>query len=482
MLVYTDSRFFYLQEIFMKPSRHFWRSLFGALVLFGMGEQNIMAQYSTQGASSNTMYHQINEIKLLGNLSIKQYELNNGLQVAIVVDKTTPIFTYQTWFKTGSADEPANHQGLAHLFEHMMFRKTSKRDMGEFDRLVNANGGTGLNAYTSRDQTVYFFTFPNDKLELAADLESDRMVDLVIDSTMFETEKGAVLTEKNRGLDDPTRYLWDEVYKLAYTKHNYKYSTIGEIESIKSFTVQEARDFYTNYYAPNNALIIVVGDVDLDNVMTTIVKHYGVLQPHNAKKRDVTTEPQQLEERSTVLTHPKATQSMLAKVWHIPNMLDSDYPALAMVGRLLTSGKTAILTELLVNKAKVTDLASEAYVSKDLGTFEFFVQLADGITFDEVEQIFHDAVKELAEGKISDDQIQIVKNNLLKEIYRSSTSPSSLAQKLGDGFINTNDMSFQIKVTDRIESVTKEDIRRVITKYILDGKATTVKLNPEKKS
>ena len=157
-------------------------------------------------------YRRLQDISLLGNLAINQYQLENGLLVAIVVDTTTPIFTYQTWFNVGSADEPAGRQGLAHLFEHMMFRKTATRGMGEFERIVNNSGGTGINAYTSRDQTVYFFTFPNDKVELAADLESDRMANLVVDDEMFETEKGAVLTEKNRGLDDPNRLLWETVY------------------------------------------------------------------------------------------------------------------------------------------------------------------------------------------------------------------------------------------------------------------------------
>jgi predicted Zn-dependent peptidase len=432
--------------------------------------------------SANGNYRYIDEINLIGNLAIKRYTLNNGLQVAIVVDNSTPIFTYQTWFKTGSADEPAGYQGLAHLFEHMMFRKTLKREMGEFDRQVNSNGGTSLNAYTSRDQTVYYFTFPNDKFDLAADLESDRMVNLVIDEEMFETEKGAVVTEKSRGLDDPIRYLWEEVYKLAYTKHNYKYSTIGETESIKSFTVQEARDFYKNFYQPNNALIIVVGDVQPENVMSVIASKYGNLTAQATKQRDVTTEPVQQEERSATLTHAKATQPMMGKVWHTPNTLHPDYPAIAMVGKLLTSGKTALLQERLVNTAKVTELFADVYVSKDLGSFEFFAQLSDDVTFEEIELVFHTTVKELADGSISDEQIQIVKNNLLKETYQSATSPASLAQKLGDGFINANDLAFPLKVVGQIEQVTREDIRRVVTNYILNGKSTTVKLTPEMQS
>ena len=429
----------------------------------------------------NGIYRYLDTIPLIGNLAIQHYELENGLQVAIVIDRITPIFTFQTWYRTGSADEPAGKQGLAHLFEHMMFRKTKTREMGEFDRQVNINGGSDLNAYTSRDQTVYYFTFPNDKLVLAADLESDRMVNLVIDEEMFETEKGAVLTEKQRGLDDPIRFLWEEVYKLAYTTHTYKYSVIGEMDSIKGFTVEEALSFYDHFYAPNNALVIVVGDVEPGEAMNIIVRKFGGYSPHEAISRKVTTEPAQTEPRSAAVTHPKATQKMLGKSWHIPNMLHNDYPALAMVGRLLTSGKTALLTERLVNNAKVSELSADVYLGRDLGTFELFTQLAPQTPFDEVETIFYSTAKELADENISDDQMTIVKNNLMKETYDAATTPSSLGQKIGDGFINTNDLAFQLRAIDRINNVSKEDIGRVVNAYLLQGKATTVQLTPESK-
>ena len=354
----------------------------------------------------------LEDIPLLGNLAINQYRLENGLMAAIIVDRTTPIFTYQTWFNVGSADEPAGRQGLAHLFEHMMFRKTAARGMGEFERIVNNNGGTGINAYTSRDQTVYFFTFPNDKVDLAADLESDRMANLVVDDEMFQTEKGAVLTEKNRGLDDPNRLLWETVYSLAYTEHNYRYSTIGEIPSIENFTVKEAQTFYSRNYSPNNSLIIVAGDVVPHDVIQIIEKKYGSLKPSAPDKRGVTSEPLQRESREASITHPKATRRMLAKAWHIPNMLNPDYPALAAVGKLLTSGKSALLNERLLNTAKATEVFADAYLSRDMGTFELFVQCADGESFESIENIFFSTARELAEGKISNEQMQIVKNHL----------------------------------------------------------------------
>jgi predicted Zn-dependent peptidase len=157
-------------------------------------------------------------------------------------------------------------------------------------------------------------------------------------------------------------------------------------------------------------------------------------------------------------------------------MLHEDFAPLSMVGRLLTSGKTAVLNERLLNNAKVSALFADANFGRDLGTFEFFAQLSEKTSFDEVEEIFHRSVQELADGTIGDDQLTIAKNNLLKEVYGAATTPDSLGQKLGDGFINTNDLAFQIHAVDRIANVTKEGICRVTKKYILDGKSTCVKL------
>ena len=315
-----------------------------------------------------------------------------------------------------------------------------------------------------------------------AGFESDRMANLVVDDEMFETEKGAVLTEKNRGLDDPNRLLWETVYALAYTEHSYRYSTIGEIASIEKFTVAEARQFYTHNYSPNNSLIIVVGDVDPVAVIQTIDEKYGMLKPSLVDKRAVASEPAQREAREKTITHPKATRRMLAKAWHIPNMLHPDYPALAAAGKLLTSGKSAVLNERLLNTAKATEVFSDAYLSRDMGTFELFVQCADGESFESIESIFFTAVGELAEGKISGEQMQIVRNHLQRDLYRAVAAPAQLARLLGDSFICTGDLSYQINAIKRIEDVKGIDIQRVVKQYILDAKATTVKLIPVKES
>lgn len=272
------------------------------------------------------------------------------------------------------------------------------------------------------------------------------------------------------------------MYGLAYTKHTYRYSTIGEVASIESFTVGEARNFYDHYYAPNNSLIIVVGNVSPELVMQSIGVKYSLLKPSDVHNRTVTSEPVQREKRETTISHPKATRRMLAKAWHIPNMLHPDYPALAAVGKLLTSGKSAVLNERLLNTAKATEVFSDAYMSRDMGTFELFVQCAAGESFESIENIFSSAVGELANGKIEDNQMQIVKNNLQRELYRAVTVPAQLGRLLGDSFICTGDLSFQIKAMKQIEGVRIMDIQRVVKQYLLDGKETTVKLIPTKEA
>ncbi|MDD8018813.1 MAG: pitrilysin family protein [Bacteroidota bacterium] len=423
-------------------------------------------------------YSHLATIPLIGSLQVEHFQLHNGLQVAVVEDPTTPIFTYQTWFKVGSADERAGKQGLAHLFEHMMFRTTKNLEMGKWEREVNRNGGTGINAYTSRDQTVYFFTFPKEKFDLAARLESERMSNLVIEPEMFETEKGAVLTERNRGLDNPGRFLWEELYKLTYEKHNYRYSIIGEEESIKNFSVKEAQSFYKTFYSPNNSLIIVAGDVKAQSCIEILDKYYGEFNSIAVSSRPFIEESAQVEPKALSLLHNKATQKMIAKTWLTKNMLHKDFPALYMAGKLLSGQKSSILQQRLFNTAKARNVHADIYTGKDNGTFEFFAEVAKGEEYDSIEKIFQEALDEIISGKISEDQLFIVKNFIEKDFYFDVSSPSSLARMLGDGFIMADDLAYQCRLVEKFKDVTMADIQRVVNEYLIEGKSSTVYLSP----
>lgn len=423
-------------------------------------------------------YSHISTIPLIGSLAVEYFELHNGLRIAIVNDPTTPIFSYQTWFNVGSADEQPGRQGLAHLFEHMMFRKTKKLEMGMWEKKVTANGGTGINAYTSRDQTVYYFTFPNDKIDIAADLESERMEDLVIDSDMFETEKGAVLTERNRGLDNPGRYLWEELYKLVYTSHPYRYSIIGEEISIKGFTDHDARQFYQSYYSPNNALVIVVGDVDSEAVLASIDSHYSYIPSIPRTDRPFIAERELSTERKLNLSHPKATQHMTAKAWITGNMVSKDYPVLWLIGKLLAGQKSAILQQKLVNSAKARNVHADIFVGKDNGTFEFYAEISGSEKFETIDNIIRESILELATGTISQEQLQIVKNGMEKEYYSNITTPSMLARMLGEGYIYANDLRIQISLMDEIKKITPVEIQNVTRRYLVEGKPASLYLTP----
>lgn len=425
-----------------------------------------------------TLYSHRATIPLIGSLSIEHYELSNGLQVAIVPDPTVPIFTYQTWFKVGSADEQAGRQGLAHLFEHMMFRKTRNREMGVWERQVNVNGGTGINAYTSRDQTVYYFSLPKEKLGLAADLEVDRMTNLVIESEMFETEKGAVLTERNRNLDHPGRYLWEELYKLVYPNHPYRYSIIGEENSIKGFTVQDATSFYQTYYSPNNALIIIVGDITPNEAISTIAHAYGHLPKSSITERPYVKEKPPASPVTYTLTHKRATQDMIAKAWLIENITHEDYPALSVAASLLAGQKTSILFKNLTNTGKARNVHADAFVGKDNGTFEFYAEVSEGEDIEHIEEIVIESINEVLLGQYDENQLHIVTNMIERELYANITSPSSMARFLGEGFIYANDFTYQLGLIDRMKQVTISDISNVIRKYLIDKSSVTVHLSP----
>lgn len=424
------------------------------------------------------MANKIRTIDLIGNLKAEYFELKNELKVAIVEDNTKPTFSFQTWYKVGSADEEPKKQGLAHLFEHMMFRETKNYKLGEWEKIVNENGGTKINAYTSRDQTVYYFSFPNDKIELAAKLESDRMKNLIIDHETFETEKGAVLSEKNRTLDDPHQFLWEQLYLNTYQRHPYKYSVIGETESIKNFTDEDARNFYSKFYSPNNALIIIVGDVKSNEVIEILEKYYGDFEKQKIVERLKITEPEKTFSKKNSLTHLKLSKKLGAVAWLVPHVTHSDFPALTILSEILAGNDSSILNEKLIFQSKVTQLYADMSEARDGSTFEFYVEMIDGIKFDEVWGIFHTTICDIVEKGITDEQLKIVKNNLEKYLYETVTSSSGLARLIGESFINTNDLSFYLNLFQKCDDVKMEDIQRVAKKYLLDTFSTTILLNP----
>ena len=345
----------------------------------------------------------VRQLALPNGLPLTQYTLANGLNLYVIENHAAPVFTYETWFKVGSKDEKLDPTlratGLAHLFEHMMFRGTQKFPDGQFDEILARSGVDDENATTWLDRTNYYQSLPSNKLELVIELESDRMVNLALDSKLLETEKGAVLGEYRMGLDDPDMVSYDKLYETAYQLHPYRYTTIGTEEEIKSFTVEMANYFYRKYYAPNNATIVVVGDVNPTEVRDFVDKYYAGIPSHPIEFQEAPQEPEQKEPSSSAFHHAQLSQIRVLFGYSTVPVSDPDFAALWLVLSAMTYGQGAILEEEWVNSGVAISSYGDLNQFKDPGLFILMADLQSDHESEEgiqkLEDILNQVIKKL---------------------------------------------------------------------------------------
>jgi zinc protease len=245
-----------------------------------------------------------------GDGLLQRYRLENGLTVLVLVDRSAPVVSYFTWFFVGSRHEKPGKTGIAHLFEHLMFNETSNLKAGDFDKKLEENGAE-TNAATWVDWTYYYESIPNDRLQLVIKLESDRMAHLVLREPQVKSEIEVVANERRFRVDDDVEGAASELlYKTAFTAHPYHWPTIGWMPDIQGFSPEDCEAFYKTYYAPNNAVVVVVGDVREPRLLEQIRAAYGGLPSSTIPADDAEPEPPQLEERTVTVHKPTATEKL----------------------------------------------------------------------------------------------------------------------------------------------------------------------------
>src|SRR5690606_18182501 len=280
---------------------------------------------------------------------IVERTLPNGLKVVVWPDHDIPNVAQYTWFRAGGRNEYPGITGLAHYFEHMMFNGTTTLAPGEFDRIMEAAGGAN-NAYTSHDVTVYQDWYPISALETIYRLEADRMANLSFDPEVIESERGVVYSERRTAVDNNNfRALMEAVQATAYLAHPYQFPVIGWPSDIENWRMEDLRNFYRTYYAPNNAVMFVVGDVDPDRVFALAAKHYGAIPAQAAPEPVTTVEPPQAGERTVLLKRP-GQAPMLQIAWHSGAADAVNMAALEVLVALLTDGESSVLHQALVEQ------------------------------------------------------------------------------------------------------------------------------------
>jgi zinc protease len=411
-------------------------------------------------------------------LTVERHRLDNGLQVVLLPDHSAPVVAYQTWFRVGSRHEAPGQTGIAHLFEHLMFNQTETLAAGELDRLFEAVGGE-TNAATWVDWTYYRDSVPAAQLPLAVRLEAERMHRLVLEREQVESEIEVVLNERRFRVDDDVEgFLAEELYRLAFTRHPYGHPTLGWREDVAGITPADARAFYRRFYAPNNATIVVVGDIDPPTTLELLGRHYGALRPATVSFPELTPEPPQRGERRARFAKPVAADRALF-AWRSPPQADPDWVPLLVANEILCGGPSArLFRELVVAREAVTTVEGTLAPFHDPGLLEVFVGMKRGHAAAEAEAAIDEAIDRLATELVEPAELAKAKNRLETELWSELDTADGKAEALGHYQTTTGDSRLLFEVARHVDAVTALELRRVVATYLGKDSRTLVVAEP----
>lgn len=409
-----------------------------------------------------------------GRHTIEAFALGNGLRALILRDPIAPVISYHTWFRVGSRHEVEGKTGLAHLFEHLMFNETRNHPQGRFDSLMERVGAE-TNAATWNDWTYYYENVPADSLALVMKLESDRMHNLVLRQGPVASEKEVVANERRYRVDDDVEGAIEEVlWATAYTEHPYHHPTIGWMNDILNFTPADCRAFYKTWYAPNNATVVMVGDIDFAAALKGLQKHYGGLKPSKLPATAAVTEAPQKAERRVELTKPTASDKIVAG-YRCPGMGHPDHAALTVLCEALTGGRSSRMFHALVT---VQELASDvdAAVSsfRDPGLCDFGLTARGAHTAAELVTALDASLAELATTPISQDERDRAIARTELSFLRGMETASGRAEQIGFYDTVLDDPAGALSRLAALQSVTVEQLAEVAARYLVPTARTLV--------
>ncbi len=411
-------------------------------------------------------------------LKVRMHQLDNGLKVILLRDAAAPVFAYQTWFAVGSRHEKEGTTGIAHLFEHLMFNQTEHLAPGEFDRKLESVGGE-TNAATWVDWTYYRDNLPKGELELAVRLESDRMAHLTLGDEQVESEREVVANERRfRVEDDVDGFLSEELYKLAFTSHPYHWPTIGWMKDIRAISIDDCRKFYRTYYAPNNATLVVVGDIDEARTLALIDEHYGPIPSSQIPVEALAAEPPQNGERRA--THAKPVSADKLRVgYKSPPLTHPDYIALEMLSEILFGGNSSRLYKKLVAE---TEIASSAHAGlapfRDPGLYEISVSLQRGHHAHEAESLIYDELAHVQTRPLYDGELETARTRLLTRFWRELRPQAGKAEALGHYQTTAGDYRRLFDVAETLGRIGEAEVAAVARTYLIAAERTVVVATP----
>lgn len=407
-------------------------------------------------------------------LRLERFRLGNGLEVLLCEDHSAPVVAYHTWYRVGSRHEREGKTGLAHLFEHLMFNETEKLPAGEFDRKLE-EAGAESNAATWLDWTQYTIAVPKQQLGLVITLEAERMSHLVLRDPQVTSEKEVVANERRYRVDDDVEGSVSEVlWATAFREHAYKWPTIGWMADIEGFTTEDCQEFYRTYYAPNNACIVVAGDVTEAALLGRIQKAYGHLPSSTLPLEDVRPEPPQIEERRKELTKPTATEKV-AVGYHAPAMGDFDHPALSLLSEVLFGGRASRMHQLLVRKLEIaTEVRVFVGPFRDPGLMEIYASARGAHSAEELLAAMDEELAIVTAEPIADDEIERARARMELSLIAGLETADGKASTIGfyDTVLGRPAAAFE-RLED-LRRVSASDLRRVARRYLTPERRSVI--------
>ena len=415
-------------------------------------------------------------------IKFEEYDLPNGLHVILHQDNSAPVITTGVMYHVGSKDEVKGRTGFAHFFEHLLFEGTPNIKRGEWMKIVASNGGQN-NANTTSDRTYYYETFPSNNEQLGLWMEAERMRHAVINQIGVDTQREVVKEEKRMRMDNqPYGNLLTAILNNLYTNHPYHWPTIGSMEDLNAAKLDEFLDFYKKYYVPNNATLVVAGDLKPEQTKKWIAEYYGSIPKGEVFPKNFTKDAPITQEKEVTVTDANIQLPAYVFAYRTPSNKEKDAYALQMLSTYLSNGKSSVLYKKLVDQDKKA-LAVQAFNlgMEDGGVFAFFTIPMGATTRATLQSDIDSEIKKLQTELISQEDYQKLQNQFENQFVNSNSSIQGIASSLATYNVLMGNTNLINKEIDIYRSITREDLKKAAEKYLNSNQRVIINYIPEKK-
>ncbi len=419
-------------------------------------------------------------------LNNKSFTLSNGMKVVVITNRKVPAISHMLWYKVGAMDEQLGQSGVAHLFEHLMFKATDKLKSGEFSKKIAFNGGND-NAATSHDYTVYYQSIASEHLELVMSLEANRMKNLKLDDEILKREINIVLEERNMRTDNkPRSQLFEQMKAALFLNHPYGRPIIGWRHEIENLTTKDAKEFYNKYYNPANAILIVAGDIDMAELKPLAEKYYGSIPAGEIYQRQNISEPPHIAERIISLQDKKIQKNEFYRLYFAPSSISGKTEhatPLILLSHILGDGETGRLYRSLVLESKIATSASTYYNDISIGqtSFNIYITPKENISFERIQNALENEIRKIINEAPTDAEMERTKNLLKAEAIYARDGLQNMANIFGNILVRGLNEDYIENWEANIDSVTKEQIIKAAEYVLQTEKSVTGLLSPKEK-